>query len=195
MKSNSIAFVLCLIFGYLGAHKFYQGKAGMGFLYFFTFGLLGIGWIVDTIVLLVKVIREPKDTRRPLISFKIVSRDQHLENLERWQAENDRPQWQGATYTSKPLYEYSWATNSTSASLRPEPDNPHDNKAIAVYLDNYHIGYVPQRISSRYYDVLIKNPLVTVHVHGGNSRYLDDDGQLVLVKGEPVAEIYPGGLA
>lgn len=40
---------LCLFLGWMGAHKFKDGKIGMGLLYLFTFGLFGIGWLVDTI--------------------------------------------------------------------------------------------------------------------------------------------------
>jgi TM2 domain-containing membrane protein YozV len=35
------------IFGFLGAHRFYYGKPISGTVYFFTFGLFFIGWIVD----------------------------------------------------------------------------------------------------------------------------------------------------
>ena len=35
------------IFGFMGAHRFYFGKPLSGTLYFFTLGLLGIGWIID----------------------------------------------------------------------------------------------------------------------------------------------------
>ena len=35
------------LFGFLGAHRFYYGKPVTGTIYFFTFGLLGIGWIID----------------------------------------------------------------------------------------------------------------------------------------------------
>ena len=35
------------VFGFLGSHRFYFGKPVSGTLYFFTFGLLGIGWVVD----------------------------------------------------------------------------------------------------------------------------------------------------
>ena len=38
---------LLWIFGFIGAHRFYYGKPISGTLYFFTLGLLGIGWIVD----------------------------------------------------------------------------------------------------------------------------------------------------
>lgn len=53
-RNKWVAFVLCLFLGYLGAHKFYEGRAGMGILYLFTFGLFGIGWFVDCITLLCK---------------------------------------------------------------------------------------------------------------------------------------------
>ena len=35
------------IFGFMGAHRFYYGKPISGTIYFFTLGLLFIGWIVD----------------------------------------------------------------------------------------------------------------------------------------------------
>lgn len=54
MKNKWTAFLLCLFLGYLGAHKFYEGKIGMGILYLLTFGLMGIGWLVDCIRLLMK---------------------------------------------------------------------------------------------------------------------------------------------
>lgn len=48
------AFLLCLFLGYFGAHKFYEGKTGMGVLYLFTAGLFLVGYIVDLIVILCK---------------------------------------------------------------------------------------------------------------------------------------------
>ena len=38
---------LLWIVGFLGAHRFYYGKQVSGTIYFFTLGLLFIGWIVD----------------------------------------------------------------------------------------------------------------------------------------------------
>jgi TM2 domain-containing membrane protein YozV len=35
------------IFGFTGAHRFYYGKPVTGTIYFFTLGLLLIGWIID----------------------------------------------------------------------------------------------------------------------------------------------------
>lgn len=38
---------LLWIFGFTGSHRFYYGKPISGTIYFFTLGLLFIGWIVD----------------------------------------------------------------------------------------------------------------------------------------------------
>ena len=35
------------IFGFTGAHRFYYGKQITGTIWFFTLGLLGIGWLID----------------------------------------------------------------------------------------------------------------------------------------------------
>tara|TARA_B100000700_G_scaffold189815_1_gene209274 strand:+ start:111253 stop:111666 length:414 start_codon:yes stop_codon:yes gene_type:complete len=38
---------LLWIFGFLGAHRFYYGKPVTGTIWFFTLGLLGVGWLID----------------------------------------------------------------------------------------------------------------------------------------------------
>lgn len=44
--SKTLGYVLWL-FGFTGAHRFYFGRPVSGTIYFFTLGLLGIGWIID----------------------------------------------------------------------------------------------------------------------------------------------------
>ena len=51
-KSRIIALLLCIFLGYFGVHRFYVGRIGLGILYLFTFGLLGFGWLVDIVLLL-----------------------------------------------------------------------------------------------------------------------------------------------
>lgn len=53
-KNKWVAVLLCFFLGGFGAHKFYEGKVGMGILYLFTVGLFGIGWLIDFIALLLK---------------------------------------------------------------------------------------------------------------------------------------------
>ena len=54
LKNKWASFLLCLFLGYIGAHKYYEGKISTGLLYTCTFGLFGIGWIIDCIVLFFK---------------------------------------------------------------------------------------------------------------------------------------------
>ena len=44
-----IKFIICLLFGIFGVHKFMEKKIGMGVLYLFTAGLFGLGWFYDCI--------------------------------------------------------------------------------------------------------------------------------------------------
>ncbi len=50
-KSRLSAVLLCLWLGVFGAHRFYVGKIGTGVVWLLTFGCLGIGWLVDFILL------------------------------------------------------------------------------------------------------------------------------------------------
>ena len=44
--SKTIGYLLW-IFGFTGAHRFYYGRQVTGVIWFFTLGLLGIGWLID----------------------------------------------------------------------------------------------------------------------------------------------------
>ncbi|WP_156869182.1 TM2 domain-containing protein [Ketobacter nezhaii] len=44
--SKLVGYILW-IFGFLGAHRFYYGKPITGTIWFFTAGLLFVGWIID----------------------------------------------------------------------------------------------------------------------------------------------------
>lgn len=46
-KSKWVCFFLWLFLGFVGGHKFYEGKIGTGIIYIFTFGLFFIGWFID----------------------------------------------------------------------------------------------------------------------------------------------------
>jgi TM2 domain-containing membrane protein YozV len=43
---KSVGYILW-IFGFTGSHRFYFGKPISGTIYFFTFGLFLIGWLID----------------------------------------------------------------------------------------------------------------------------------------------------
>jgi len=48
--SKVIGYLLWLV-GFTGAHRFYYGKPVSGAIWFFTFGLLGLGWLIDVFLI------------------------------------------------------------------------------------------------------------------------------------------------
>ncbi len=51
-KTRGAALILCIFFGWIGAHQFYVGNNKKGMLYFATFGLFGIGIVLDLIAII-----------------------------------------------------------------------------------------------------------------------------------------------
>jgi len=43
---KSVGYILW-IFGFTGSHRFYYGRQVSGTIWFLTFGVLGIGWLID----------------------------------------------------------------------------------------------------------------------------------------------------
>lgn len=50
-KKRLVALLLCFFFGGLGIHRFYVGKIGTGIIWLLTIGVLGIGALVDLIMI------------------------------------------------------------------------------------------------------------------------------------------------
>ena len=48
-KKRSVALLLCVLYGWLGLHRFYVGKAGTALLMMLTIGGFGIWYIIDLV--------------------------------------------------------------------------------------------------------------------------------------------------
>lgn len=53
-KNKWVSFILCFILGYLGIHKFYEGRVLWGIVYLCTFGFCYLGVIIDLLIILFK---------------------------------------------------------------------------------------------------------------------------------------------
>lgn len=57
-KKKLLTILLCIFLGYLGVHRFYVGKVWTGLIWFLTGGLVGIGVIVDAVLILISAFRD-----------------------------------------------------------------------------------------------------------------------------------------
>lgn len=64
-----------------------------------------------------------------------------------------------------------------SAELIPEPENPYDPKAIMVFVDGVHVGYIKKGSTSRVRNLLEAGGKISAEIHGGPYKviYLDDE--------------------
>jgi hypothetical protein len=62
-RSRLTALLLCLLLGWVGAHRFYVGKIGTGLIWLFSLGIFGIGLIFDLILIATGELRD-KEARR-----------------------------------------------------------------------------------------------------------------------------------
>ncbi|WP_413560382.1 NINE protein [Bdellovibrio sp. HCB209] len=65
--STFIGYVLW-IFGFTGSHRFYYGRPITGTIWFFTLGLLGVGWLIDLFLI-------PSMTKDAARSFRSGDKD------------------------------------------------------------------------------------------------------------------------
>lgn len=67
-----IGLIFAIFLGWAGVYRFYKGQTGLGVLYLFTFGLFGIGWIIDVIQAFNEY-RNPKATSKSKGNGAIIS--------------------------------------------------------------------------------------------------------------------------
>lgn len=64
VKTSLVRLLLCIFLGNIGAHRFYERKYVSGILYLLSFGLLGIGWGLDTLINILKLVKSCSKSRR-----------------------------------------------------------------------------------------------------------------------------------
>ncbi|XP_059157171.1 uncharacterized protein LOC131941724 isoform X2 [Physella acuta] len=145
-KTVDDAYILWLPWGFLGFHHFYLDRPLWGFLYFFTLGLLGIGWLVDLfrIPSLVKSVNK-KNEERERIFIETLSRQPQV------------PPCQQIAYVNQGYQTYGMA-NPSAYTPTCQP-GPYPQQVIA-YPNNVGSGapYYPQAGYPSYPDAMQPPP-------------------------------------
>lgn len=84
----------------------------------------------------------------------------------------------------EPIYKYE--NGGGEAKLIPEPDNQYDPDAIAVYVDDTHVGYVPSKKCAKVKRLLDSGTIVYAfaEIYGGPFKIIreNDDGKYTISK-------------
>ena len=82
----------------------------------------------------------------------------------------------------EPIYKYE--NGGGEAKLIPEPDNQYDPDAIAVYVDDTHVGYVPSKKCAKVKRLLDSGTIVYAfaEIYGGPFKIIreNDDGKYTI---------------
>lgn len=146
-NEDIISFIICLFFGYLGFHKFYEKKYKIGLLYLFTFGLLGIGWIYDIFIYLKIIIITNKNNINKVSNSNNFFRESNS-TFPKYDDEYRNLKYEyydvcvkGSLYRD---FDITQIELDHPVFFEFEPNNPHDENAIKILYNNLFIGYIPK---------------------------------------------------
>lgn len=140
-KNPIVELLLCIFLGYFGVHKFYVGKKGMGILYLLTVGLCGLGWLYDVVAIAIRFIKSkqaaeaaanaPHAWEHPKTLDNGVELAYHYDDVKFY------PPVEMVAKISKKLLQ-----PGSDVTLKPEPTNEYDRRAVALYISGQQIGYL-----------------------------------------------------
>ena len=171
--------------GYFGIHRFYAGKKKSGWLYLFTLGMFGIGWVIDIVVLSIKLFATHKprtQAERTLKeeTFPIAGVSYYESNIQKLATVN--PDWK---ISAKQIVDHGKAGKrifknyyvNKPVKLQQEPDNPHDENAIAVFIAGELVGYISRTDNIHVNDILNHREIISVSgfIGGGEYKIVDEE--------------------
>lgn len=168
-------FIITLLFGWAGIHKFMDKKVGIGILYFLTFGLFGFGWFVDIIKAAIEIKKTPKDKTLKIAVVGEYYKKSQIASLMSGNRLYNIPDADFITKVDECKRIYKYKYRRTEAQLVPEPNNPHDSNAIKVLVDDIHVGYIPANQCIEIKKILKQIKTVKAHMYGGNYKYHADN--------------------
>lgn len=154
MKRKWTAFVLCLLLGWIGAHRFYVGKNGSGFLYLFTFGLFGLGWFWDALMILLGQFKDGRGMQL-VADGAGAGAGAHGAAVDLPGVGSCQVEIVGESFYQDTLRKIGHAYASgkrqeVEARLILEGNNPKDPQAVRIDIQGKPVGYLSREYARKY---------------------------------------------
>lgn len=182
MRNTKTDLLLCIFGGWIGLHKFYEGKTGIGILYLLTCGIFGIGWIIDIIKLsrnyakdhrnhILSAAKSGKDSN---VTYRVAGVCYHKDDIMQLAYKNPMIDMSAEEIDKhgmigKKIWAYKFHSNIVQ--LIPEPENIHDKNAIKVEVDGHFIGYIPSENCAVVLTAIQKKKISNVSCFIGGGPY------------------------
>lgn len=106
--------------------------------------------------------------------YKVTGINHYLDNLLSLRSENDdyrlnKRDLIDEYLTDQRIYEHEFYISKVE--LVPEPDNPHDPKAIKVLLDGQHVGYIKAGSCAHLLKVIREDRIKEIECQAGGGQY------------------------
>ena len=166
MRFDIKKFLICLLGGWFGLHRFLEGNVVAGIAYLCTFGLFGIGWILD----LVKIVngtytQSERKSKTDNINQKLKKNENisSFNNVKQEETKNKkiyekrvteflnrldeyRLKWKyldvNVAGTQNIQIDYTKLQIGAKVSFEKEPNNEYDSNAIKIKQNDIFLGYV-----------------------------------------------------
>lgn len=137
MRNKNSRILITILGGWFGLHRYLDHKIISGLIYTFTFGVFGIGWLID----IYRAFTAPDFSKG--VNY---SPSTNLPVPDQCLSINDRNYELAYNYNNVELYtmtpfSFSIPFNAL-LGFRTEPDNDYDKKAIYFLWNNTNIGYI-----------------------------------------------------
>lgn len=158
MTKSKTKFIIIVLLGWLGIHKFMDKNTKMGLVYLFSFGLFGIGWFIDIIKSLFDILSENKEntcqqtnhyvpiekTPTNIEIQKIPMKPESERNYDLFDkcVDNYYLAYEYEKEIAMPEINAITGNGGKKITFKQEPDNEYDNCAVALYLNETKIGYL-----------------------------------------------------
>lgn len=166
-------FIITLFLGWAGVHKFMEKKNKIGLVYLLTFGIFGIGWVIDIFKALSKLNNSHSQPKEKECIWVVGEYYRH-NDICSVVSGNPLYNLPDADFVKKVepdkrIYRYKY--RKTNGQLVPEPTNQHDKNAIKVIVENTHIGYIPSEQCIDLKKRINQIKEVEIHIGGGDYKY------------------------